>query len=65
MKEVPALSDEAGAMSKGLKERGFKFVGPTMLYAMMQANGMVNDHTVDCFRYDQVQAVANALEWPA
>lgn len=65
MKDVPVKSAQAEAMSAALKARGFKFVGPTMLYAMMQANGMVNDHTVDCFRYKQVQAVAEALDWPA
>ena len=41
-------------MSKALLKRGFKFVGPTICYAFMQACGLVNDHTVDCFRYDQV-----------
>ena len=41
-------------MSKDLKRRGFRFVGPTTLYAFMQAVGMVNDHTIDCFRYEEV-----------
>ena len=54
MSEIPAYSDESKAMSKDLKKRGFKFVGPTICYAFMQATGMVNDHTVDCFRYDEV-----------
>ncbi|MFN8529507.1 MAG: DNA-3-methyladenine glycosylase I [Anaerolineae bacterium] len=54
MKEVPALSPEAQAMSKDLLKRGFKFVGPTICYAYMQAAGLVNDHTVDCFRYKEV-----------
>ncbi|MEZ4708258.1 MAG: DNA-3-methyladenine glycosylase I [Caldilineaceae bacterium] len=49
--EVPAQTAEAEAMSKDLKKRGFTFVGPTICYAFMQACGMVNDHTVDCFRY--------------
>ncbi|MEZ4658392.1 MAG: DNA-3-methyladenine glycosylase I [Caldilineaceae bacterium] len=49
--EVPAQTAEAQAMSKELKKRGFTFVGPTICYAFMQACGMVNDHTVDCFRY--------------
>jgi DNA-3-methyladenine glycosylase I len=50
MSEVPAETTEARAMSKALKARGFKFVGPTICYAFMQATGMVDDHTVDCFR---------------
>jgi DNA-3-methyladenine glycosylase I len=54
IQEIPAQSDEAVAMSKDLVRRGFKFVGPTICYAHMQATGMVNDHTVDCFRYHQV-----------
>ncbi|MCB0079627.1 MAG: DNA-3-methyladenine glycosylase I, partial [Caldilineaceae bacterium] len=49
--QVPAQTVEAQAMSKELKKRGFTFVGPTICYAFMQACGMVNDHTVDCFRY--------------
>lgn len=49
--EIPAQTAEAQAMSKDLKRRGFTFVGPTICYAFMQACGMVNDHTVDCFRY--------------
>jgi DNA-3-methyladenine glycosylase I len=50
MSEVPAETAEARAMSKALKARGFKFVGPTICYAFMQATGMVDDHTMDCFR---------------
>jgi DNA-3-methyladenine glycosylase I len=49
--DVPAQTDESVAMSKALKKRGFRFVGPTICYAFMQATGMVNDHTVDCFRF--------------
>ncbi len=49
--DVPARSAVADALSKDLKRRGFKFVGPTIMYAYMQAVGMVNDHTVDCFRH--------------
>ena len=48
---IPATTAESDAMSKDLKKRGFKFVGPTICYAFMQAVGMVNDHTVDCFRH--------------
>jgi DNA-3-methyladenine glycosylase I len=50
MSEVPAETAEARAMSKALKARGFKFVGPTICYAFMQAVGMVDDHTAGCFR---------------
>ncbi len=51
LKDIPATTAESDAFSKDLKERGFKFVGSTVIYAHMQAVGMVNDHTVDCFRY--------------
>jgi DNA-3-methyladenine glycosylase I len=51
VQEIPAETDESRAMSKELKKRGFRFVGPTICYAFMQSTGMVNDHTVDCFRY--------------
>jgi len=54
MSEVLTNSPESDAMSKDLKKRGFKFVGSTICYAFMQAVGMVNDHTVDCFRYNEV-----------
>jgi DNA-3-methyladenine glycosylase I len=54
MREIPAETEQSRAMSKDLLKRGFKFVGPTICYAFMQACGLVNDHTVDCFRYDQV-----------
>lgn len=53
--EIPAVTDLAAAVSKDLKARGFKFVGPTVIYAHLQAAGIVNDHTVDCFRYKAVQ----------
>ena len=52
--EIPAETAESKAMSKELKRRGFRFVGPTVCYAFMQAAGLVNDHTVDCFRYPQL-----------
>ena len=48
--DVPAESEESRALSKDLKRRGFRFVGPTVCYAFMQASGMVDDHTADCFR---------------
>jgi DNA-3-methyladenine glycosylase I len=50
---VPARTEVSDALSKDLKKRGFKFVGTTIMYAFMQAVGMVNDHTVDCFRYSR------------
>jgi DNA-3-methyladenine glycosylase I len=49
--EIPSETTESKAMSKELKQRGFRFVGPTVCYAFMQACGLVNDHTVDCFRH--------------
>ena len=52
-KHVPASTKESEAMSKALKKEGFRFVGPTIIYAFMQAVGMVNDHTIDCFRYEE------------
>lgn len=54
MCDVPATSKESDAFSKDLKKRGFKFVGSTIMYAHMQATGMVNDHLVDCFRHKEV-----------
>src|SRR5580698_746902 len=54
MKEVPARTKESDAMSRDLLRRGFKFVGSTICYALMQATGMVNDHTVDCFRHQEI-----------
>ena len=54
LSELPARSEESDAMSKDLTRRGFKFVGSVICYAFMQAAGLVNDHTVDCFRYEQV-----------
>ena len=52
--EIPATSIESDELSKDLKKRGFRFVGSTIMYAHMQATGLVNDHTVDCFRYKEV-----------
>ncbi len=56
-KEVPATSPESDVLSKDLKKRGFKFVGSTIIYAHMQATGMVNDHLVSCFRHKQCAAL--------
>ncbi len=55
MKQLPASTPASDRMSKDLKDRGFKFVGSTICYAFMQAVGMVNDHVVTCFRYDQLK----------
>lgn len=57
MQEVPAATPASTAMSKALRQLGFKFVGPTICYAYMQAIGMVNDHTVDCWRHQALQAL--------
>ena len=54
LEEIPAQTPESAAMSADLKKRGFKFVGPTICYAYMQAAGLVNDHVVDCFRYEEI-----------
>lgn len=54
LKDIPATTKESDAMSNDLKKRGFKFVGPTICYAFMQAVGMVNDHMIDCFRYTEI-----------
>jgi DNA-3-methyladenine glycosylase I len=55
MREIPASSHESDAFSKDLKRRGFRLVGSTIVYAHMQAVGMVNDHLVDCFRYREIR----------
>ena len=57
MSEVPARTAESDAMSQDLRKRGFKFVGSTICYAFMQAAGLVNDHTVDCFRHKPLSKV--------
>jgi len=56
MSDLPAETEESRAMSRDLKRRGFRFVGPTVCYAFMQATGMVNDHEVGCFRYRLVSS---------
>ncbi len=56
--ELPSRTDLSDRMSRDLKKRRFNFVGPTICYAFMQAVGMVNDHTVDCFRYKEVRKIA-------
>jgi DNA-3-methyladenine glycosylase I len=57
MSELPAKTELSEEISKDLKKRGFNFVGPTIIYAFMQAVGMVNDHAVGCFRYHEIAAV--------
>ena len=58
MAELPAKTELSEALSRDLKKRGFNFVGPTICYAFMQAVGMVNDHTTDCFRYQEIKELA-------
>lgn len=58
LSQVPAATDISDKLSKDLKKRGFKFVGSTICYAFMQAVGIVNDHTIDCFRYKEVAGMA-------
>jgi DNA-3-methyladenine glycosylase I len=58
LSEIPSETEESRALSKDLKKRGFNFVGPTILYAFMQAVGQVNDHLVHCFRYSEIAALA-------
>jgi len=59
LRDLPARSRESDAMSEALTERGFRFVGPTICYAFMQAVGMVNDHLVTCFRHSELQRLAS------
>lgn len=56
--DMPSKTERSEAMSKGLKGRGFKFVGPTICYSFMQAMGMVNDHLVHCYRYNEIKLIA-------
>jgi DNA-3-methyladenine glycosylase I len=65
MREIPATSHESDVFSKDLKQRGFSFVGSTIIYAHMQAVGMVNDHLVDCFRHREIRRLDTAIERPA
>lgn len=63
--DVPATSAESDALSKDLKQRGFRFVGSTIIYAHMQATGMVNDHLTGCFRYQECKALGELIPVPA
>jgi len=58
LSELPSKTEQSEQMSKDLKKRGFKFIGPTICYAFMQAVGMVNDHVQDCFRYDEINNIS-------
>ncbi|NCN23267.1 MAG: DNA-3-methyladenine glycosylase I, partial [Gallionella sp.] len=58
--DIPAHTTESDAMSRELKHWGFKFVGTTICYALMQATGMVNDHTTDCFRHNELKCALRA-----
>ncbi len=58
LSELPSKTEYSEQMSKDLKKRGFKFIGPTICYAFMQAVGMVNDHVIDCFRYKEINEIA-------
>jgi DNA-3-methyladenine glycosylase I len=62
MREIPATSSESDAFSKDLKRRGFSFVGSTVVYAHMQAVGLVNDHLVDYFRYGEIRRLDSVIE---
>ena len=62
VRDIPALTETAVLLSKDLKKRGFKFLGPTTVYAHMQAAGMVNDHLMSCFRYREVQKLAKPVK---
>lgn len=62
MAEIPSSTPESEKMSFDLKKRGFKFVGPTICYAFMQAVGMVNDHTIDCFRHSEIVEMNDNLK---
>ncbi len=62
MKEIPAQDKISEAWSRDMKKRGFRFVGPTILYAHMQAVGMVNDHLIDCFRHSEVKTLRPKLD---
>ncbi|HVY43903.1 MAG TPA: DNA-3-methyladenine glycosylase I [Hyphomicrobiaceae bacterium] len=64
-KEIPAISDDSKRISKALKAEGFRFVGPTTIYAFMQSTGMVNDHLVSCHRYEACAALQRSFKLPA
>lgn len=57
LEELPPKTEQSERISKALKKRGFKFVGPTIIYSFMQAVGMINDHTIDCFRYEEINQI--------
>ncbi len=61
LRDVPAETEQSRALSRDLRQRGFRFVGPTICYAFMQATGIVNDHIVDCFRYREVARLSGMM----
>lgn len=65
LSDIPAETDESRVMSKDLKRRGFRFVGPTVCYAFMQATGMVLDHVASCFRYEEILRLSQPIEGSA
>jgi len=62
LKELPAKTPLSDLISADLKKRGFKFVGSTVIYAHMQATGMVNDHLITCFRYNEINSLLSAIK---
>jgi len=60
--EMPSTSEESEKMSKDLKKRGFKFVGPTICYSLLQAAGLINDHVISCFRFNEITQSINKSE---
>ncbi len=62
LSQVPSNTDISDKLSKDLKKKGFKFIGSTICYALMQASGMVNDHQIDCFRYQQIKKIATKIK---
>lgn len=60
--EIPAKTELSEAISKDLKKRGFEFIGPVIIYSHLQATGLINDHIIDCFRYDQINKMRKKVE---
>jgi len=60
--EIPAKTELSEVISKDLKKRGFEFIGPVIIYSHLQATGLINDHIIDCFRYDQINKMRKKVE---
>ncbi len=60
--EIPAKTELSEAISKDLKKRGFEFIGPVIIYSHLQATGLINDHIIDCFRYNQINQIRKKVE---